>query len=109
MSNLSHPQPNYFADNSDNSLLQYVQSLNPQTVAELSQPGSAEILDAIRMAIAAILANLSTDRFNQLITTNRDELGRILGSAMVDGYFLRNVEERFILEQMYKNIEDKQS
>ncbi|WP_306298937.1 DUF760 domain-containing protein [Nostoc sp. T09] len=78
---------------------QYVQSLSPEKVAQLSQPSSPEILQLIQRAIVGILGNLPHDRYQSVITTSRDELGRLLGSAMVDGYFLRNVEQRLEMEK----------
>jgi hypothetical protein len=100
MSNLSHYNPDNFESqvNNDN-LWQYVQSLNPETVAQLSKPSSPEVLHLIQQAIVGMLGNLPHDRYQSVITTSRDELGRILGSAMVDGYFLRNVEQRLEMEK----------
>ncbi|MBD2204383.1 DUF760 domain-containing protein [Calothrix sp. FACHB-1219] len=100
MSNLSPRQPDYFeSPTQNNNLLQYIQSLNPQTVAQLSQPTSPEVLRLIQRAIVEMLGNLPNDKYQSLITTNREELGRLLGSAMVDGYFLRNVEQRLEMEK----------
>jgi hypothetical protein len=91
MSNLSHSQSDYFEpqENNDQFLI-YIQYLNPEIVAELSKPSSSEVFEVIQKAIVAMLGNLPNDRYNTMITTSRDELGKLLGSAMIDGYFLRN-------------------
>jgi Protein of unknown function (DUF760) len=100
MSNLSHPDPdNIELSPSENLLWQYVQSMSPETVSQLSRPGSKDVVHAITKTITAILGNLSDENFNTLITTDRDELGHLLGSAMIDGYFLRNIEQRLELEK----------
>ncbi|BAY25823.1 hypothetical protein NIES2100_56310 [Calothrix sp. NIES-2100] len=101
MSNLSHRQPDYFESqtNHNNNLLQYVQSLNPEIVAQLSKPSSPEVLRLIQRAIVEMLGNLPNEKYQSVITTSRDELGRLLGSAMVDGYFLCNVEQRLEMEK----------
>jgi hypothetical protein len=104
MSNLSPRQPDYLTseDIKSNQLWQYVQSLNPETVAQLSQPNSPEVLHLIQQAIVAMLGNLPSNKFNTIITTSRDELGKLVGSAMVDGYFLRNAEQRLEMEKMWQ-------
>jgi hypothetical protein len=106
MNNLSHSQPEYFApqENQD-QFWQYIQSLNPQTLSQLSQPNSPEVLEVIQKSIVAILGNLPHDRYNTMITTNRDELGKLLGSAMIDGYFLRNAEQRLEMQQTFQLVD----
>src|SRR5690242_17029998 len=103
MSNLSPHQPENLLpeDVNKNQFWKYVQSLNRETVIELSKPDSPEVLQLIQQAIVAMLGNLPDDRFNTVITTSREELGRLLGSAMVDGYFLRNAEQRFQIEKTF--------
>ncbi|MCF4970790.1 DUF760 domain-containing protein [Nostoc sp. CMAA1605] len=101
MSNDSHRQPeNSLTDvMSQNQLWDYLQSMDSQTVSQLSKPTSPEVLQLIQRSIVATLGNLPGGKFNTTITTSRDELGKLLGSAMVDGYFLRNVEQRLELEK----------
>lgn len=101
MSNLSHYSPDNFESEvtNNNNLWQYVQSLNPETIAQLSKPSSPEILQLIQRAIVGILANFPHEQYQSVITTSRDELGKLLGSAMVDGYFLCNVEQRLEMEK----------
>ncbi|MBD2446356.1 DUF760 domain-containing protein [Nostoc sp. FACHB-152] len=109
MSNLSPRQPENITPEevSKNQFWEYVQSLNRETVVQLSKPDSPEVLQLINQAIVAMLGNLPNDRFNTLITTSREELGRLLGSAMVDGYFLRNAEQRFQIEKALRLTDDQ--
>lgn len=82
-----------------NSLFQYVQSLSPETVAKLSKPDSAEVFQVMERNIIGLLGALPPDSFNVAITTTREDLGRLLASAMMSGYFLRKAEQRMDFEQ----------
>ncbi|OCQ98274.1 hypothetical protein BCD64_13300 [Nostoc sp. MBR 210] len=109
MSNISPHQPDNFMpeDINENQFWQYLQSLNRDTVLQLSKPDSPEVLHLIQQTIVAILGNLPHDKFNTMITTSREELGRLLGSAMVDGYFLRNAEQRLQIEKTFHLADEK--
>ncbi|MEL6816865.1 MAG: DUF760 domain-containing protein, partial [Cyanobacteria bacterium J06598_3] len=37
--------------------------------------------------------------FDVTVTTNRENLGRLLASAMMSGYFLRGAEQRLAFEE----------
>jgi hypothetical protein len=101
MNNLSNRAPESFGSESEsgNLLWQYVQSMNPQDVAQLSKPSSPEVLQAMERTIVQMLGILPGQDFNVTITTNRDNLSRLLASAMINGYFLRNAEQRMAFEQ----------
>lgn len=86
-------------------LWQYVQSLHPDTIAQLSQPQSNEVFQVMERNIIGLLGNLPQDNFGVTINTNREHLGRLLASAMMSGYFLRNAEQRLNFEQSLQGIE----
>jgi hypothetical protein len=91
-----------------NLLWQYVQSLSPETVAQLSKPTSAEVFQVMENNIVGLLGNLPSEQFGVTVTTSRENLGRLLASAMISGYFLRNAEQRMTFEkslQMFEVIE----
>jgi len=46
-----------------------------------------------------MLGILPPQDFNVTITTSRDNLGRLLASAMIKGYFLRNAEQRMAFDK----------
>jgi hypothetical protein len=95
--NLSNP---FSGGNSEPEvLLNYVQSLSPETIAQLSRPGSSEVTQVMEHNIIGLLGGLPPDGFDVSITTSREDLGRLLASAMMSGYFLRNVEQRFAFEK----------
>ncbi|MGF1589276.1 MAG: DUF760 domain-containing protein [Pleurocapsa sp.] len=89
------------------SLWHYVQSLSPDTIAQLSQPESQEVFQIIEHNITGLLGNLPRENFNVAIETNRESLGRLLASAMMSGYFLRNAEQRMSFEQSLLGISAK--
>ena len=82
-----------------NALWQYVQSLSPETTAQLSQPQSSEVFQIIEHNIVGLLGSLPHENFDVEITTNRQSLGRLLASAMMSGYFLHNAEQRMLFEK----------
>ena len=98
-------QPNQISEFFDgeaetsNSLWHYVQSLSPETVNQLSQPTSTEVLQVMEHNIVGMLGSLPAEQFNMTVSTSRESLGRLLASAMVSGYFLRNAEQRMSFEQ----------
>ncbi|MFH7026464.1 MAG: DUF760 domain-containing protein [Heteroscytonema crispum UTEX LB 1556] len=101
MNNLSNRNPENSGSqaSSKNLLWQYVQSMNPETVVQLSQPSSDEVLQSIERSIVSMLGSLPDEEFDVTITTSRESLGKLLASAMINGYFLRNVEQRLEFEQ----------
>lgn len=85
--------------NQTNSLWQYVQSLSPETVAQLSRPQSREVLQVMERNILGLLGGLPPEQFDVTITTSREDLGRLLASAMMSGYFIHSAEQRMNFEQ----------
>ena len=75
------------------SLWGYIQSLSPETIARLSKPDSSEVFQFMEQNIVSLLGNLPSEHFGITVNTTREDLGRLLASAMMSGYFLRNVEQ----------------
>ena len=94
----------------NNNFLEYIQSLSPDTVAQLSKPESTEVFQVMEQNIMGMLGNLPSEHFNMMVTTSRESLGKLLISAMMSGYFLRNAEQRMDFEQalvMADEVKDK--
>lgn len=102
-SNPTHTTYNNSQNN--NTLWQYLQSLSPETIARLSRPESPEVFQVIENNIINLLGNLSGENFDVSINTSKENLGRLLASATISGYFLRNVEQRMNLEKNLINTE----
>lgn len=92
-----------------NFLWQYVKSLSPETVTQLSKPTSGEVFQVMERNIVGLLGNLPPEHFGVTITTNRESLGRLLASAMISGYFLRNAEQRMDFETALQGTESNNS
>ncbi|MGH1396833.1 MAG: DUF760 domain-containing protein [Trichormus sp.] len=107
MSNPSNRVSEFFESESEtnNLLWQYVKSLNPETVNQLSKPASPEVFQVMERNIVGLLGNLPSEHFDITITTNRESLGRLLASAMISGYFLRNAEQRMSFEKVLQGTE----
>ncbi|KGF72535.1 hypothetical protein DO97_07555 [Neosynechococcus sphagnicola sy1] len=88
-----------------NLLWQYLQSMNPETIAQLSKPSSVEVFQVMERNIVGLLGNLPSEHFGVTITTSREHLGRLMASAMISGYFLRNAEQRMTFEKSWQLTE----
>ncbi len=87
-----------------NQLWQYVQSLNSDTIAQLSQPESKEVFQVMEQNIIGLLGSLPSEQFEISINTNREHLGRLLASAMMSGYFIRNAEQRMAFDKSLQTL-----
>lgn len=82
----------------ENELLNYVQGLEPTFIQQLSQP-SPEVVRLMEGNIIGMLGGLPGEAFQTTITTSKEALGQLLASAMMNGYFLRNAEQRLAMEK----------
>jgi Protein of unknown function (DUF760) len=98
----SNQVPEFIKGGESGLLWQYVQSLSPETIAQLSKPSSAEVFQVMERNIIGLLGGLPSENFDVTITTSRDHLGRLLASAMMSGYFLRNAEQRMTFEKAFQ-------
>jgi hypothetical protein len=88
-----------------NQLWSYVQSLSPETVAQMSRPTSPEVFQVMERNIVGLLGGLPSEHFDITISTSREDLGRLLASAMMSGYFLRNAEQRMVFEKALAGVD----
>ena len=82
-----------------NELLRYVQSMSPETIAQLSKPVTPEVLQVMEHNVVGLLGGLPSQHFDISVTTSREDLGRLLASAMMSGYLLRSAEQRMTFER----------
>jgi hypothetical protein len=94
---------------SGNLLWHYVQSMSPETIAHLSRPNSQDVFQVMERNIIGLLGGLPSEHFDISVTTSREHLGRLLASAMMSGYFLRNAEQRMAFEKSFQVAEANRS
>jgi len=87
-----------------NQFWSYLQSLSPEEIAHLSNPTSSDVFQVMERNIVGLLGGLPSERFNVTITTSREDLGRLLASAMMSGYFIRNAEQRMAFEKTLASV-----
>ena len=100
------PQTVFGAESETNNLWQYVQSLSPETIAQLSQPDSQEVVQIMERNIIGLLGHLPSEQFEVSISTSREYLGKLLASAMMSGYFIRNAEQRMTFEKTIQGVKE---
>ncbi|MBM5798105.1 MAG: DUF760 domain-containing protein [Cyanobacteria bacterium M_surface_7_m2_040] len=97
--------PEFLATDSEaisgNSLIQYLQDQSPDVLQRVARSASPEIQDIIRHNVQGLLGMLPGEQFEVKIQTNRDNLAGLLASAMMTGYFLRQMEQRMELESSW--------
>lgn len=106
MDDLSNPTTNSNPSDSGtvNLLWQYVQAMEPESVARLSQPTSDDVLQVMERHVVSLLGNLPSDDFEVMITTSREHMGQLLAASMMNGYFLRAAEQRMALETTLQGL-----
>jgi hypothetical protein len=83
-----------------NQLLKYLQHQSPEVLAQIAKATTPQVKDIITHNIQGLLGMLPNEGFSVQVTTDRDNLANLLGSAMMTGYFLRQMEQRMELEDM---------
>ncbi|MEA5515399.1 DUF760 domain-containing protein [Nodularia sp. UHCC 0506] len=92
----------HFEEN-PNQLLKYLQHQSPEVLARVAQSVSPEIKHIISQNVQGLVGMLPAENFNVQITTDRDNLAGLLASAMMTGYFLRQMEQRMQLDHLSNN------
>ena len=96
--------PEFLAtDNNDgqdnNELIQYLQEQSPDVLQRVAKSASTDIQDIIRHNVQGLLGMLPGEQFEVKVTSSRDNFASLLASAMMTGYFLRQMEQRKELEE----------
>jgi hypothetical protein len=85
-------------NSSNNLLLDYLKNQTPETLATVAQSVSPEAQQIISQNIQNLLGILPPAHFNVSVTTDRENLAGLIGSAMMTGYFIRQMETRMQLD-----------
>ncbi|OVA11970.1 Protein of unknown function DUF760 [Macleaya cordata] len=84
-----------------NALLDYLKSLEPQNLKELSSNAGEDVVLAMNTFIKRLLAVSDPDQMKTAATeASAPELAKLLYWLMVVGYSIRNIEVRFDMERV---------
>ncbi|KAA8537423.1 hypothetical protein F0562_026890 [Nyssa sinensis] len=87
--------------NGQNELLEYLKSLEPQNLKELTSSAGEDVVLAMNTFIKRLLAVSDPAQMKTSITeTSAPELAKMLYWLMVVGYSIRNIEVRFDMERV---------
>ena len=92
--------------NDGNDLIQYLQKQSPEVLQRVAKSASEDIQEIIRHNVQGLLGMLPSDQFDVKVTCSKDNIASLLSSAMMTGYFLRQMEQRKELEQTLINDEN---
>jgi hypothetical protein len=95
--------PEFFNTDSEtlqqpNPLLEYLQQQSPEVLSRVAKSISPEIQDIIQHNVQGLLGMLPAEGFQVQVMTNRENMAGLLASAMMTGYFLRQMEQRMHLD-----------
>ena len=82
-----------------NALIQYLQDQPADVLQRVAKSASPEIQEIIRHNVQGLLGMLPGEQFDVKVTSSRDNFASLLASAMMTGYFLRQMEQRKELEE----------
>jgi hypothetical protein len=82
----------------DSPFIHYLKEQDPETLAALVQEISPEVRQAMSGSMQGLAGVLPPEQFAVHVTTSRENLLGLLSSAMMTGYFLHNLEQRYLLE-----------
>jgi hypothetical protein len=84
-----------------NELMEYLKSLQPQNLQELTTSAGEDALEAMNTFVARLIGVAEPTQLKRAATqTTAAELARILYWLMVVGYSIRNIEVRYDMERV---------
>lgn len=87
--------------NGHNELLEYLKSLEPQNLKELTSSAGEDVVLAMNTFIKRLLAVSDPSQMKTSVTeTSAPELAKLLYWLMMVGYSIRNIEVRFDMERV---------
>ena len=89
-----------------NALIQYLQDQPADVLQRVAKSASPEIQEIIRHNVQGLLGMLPGEQFEVKVTSSKDNLASLLASAMMTGYFLRQMEQRKQLEETLLSDEE---
>ncbi|XP_061372814.1 uncharacterized protein LOC133315246 isoform X2 [Gastrolobium bilobum] len=89
------------SSNAQNELLEYLKSLEPRNLKELTSSAGEDVVFAMNTFIKRLLAVSDPSQMKTSVTeTSASELAKLLSWLMVVGYSIRNIEVRYDMERV---------
>ncbi len=82
-----------------NDLLKYLKKQDSDVLARVAKYITPEVKYLISQKVHPLVGTLPSENFNMQIVTERENLASLLASAMMSGYFLRQMEQRMQLDR----------
>ncbi|XAR64256.1 hypothetical protein NMG60_11024526 [Bertholletia excelsa] len=99
-----HRQVERKSGNGQNELLEYLKSLEPRNLKELTSIAGEDVVVAMNTFVKRLLAVTDPGQMKTSpVQTSAPELGQLLYWLMVVGYSLRNIEVRFDMDRVLGN------
>jgi len=96
--NADSQEPQAETETGNNLLLQYLQRQSPEVLSQVARSASPEVKQIVSQNVQGLLGSLPGDAFDVQVTTDHENLSTLLASAMMTGYFLRQMEQRMQLD-----------
>jgi hypothetical protein len=95
--------PNFFNSEAtetsqENLLLEYLQQQQPEILEKIAQSATPDVQQIVAQNVQGLLGMLPSDDFDVQVPPNRESIANLLASAMMTGYFLRQMEQRMELD-----------
>ncbi len=89
-----------------NALIQYLQDQPADVLQRVAKSASPEIQEIIRHNVQGLLGMLPGEQFEVKVSSSKENIASLLASAMMTGYFLRQMEQRKQLEETLLSDEE---
>lgn len=89
-----------------NPLLQYLQRQRPEVLEFIAKSISPQAKEIVSQNVQGLVGVLPPEGFEVQIVTDSEKLSSLLASAMVTGYFLRQMEQRMEMEANLSQTSD---
>lgn len=91
-------------EDSVNPLLQYLQRQSPEVLARVARAVTPDVKQIVSQNVQGLVGSLPGEQFSIQIVTDRENLAGLLASAMMTGYFLRQMEQRMQMEDALHDV-----
>ena len=81
-----------------NDLLRYLQRQSPDVLSQVAKSVPPDVKQIVSQNVQGLVGALPAEAFDVQIMTDRENLAGLLASAMMTGYFLRQMEQRMQME-----------